>query len=67
MRPFKVDRHSPLHIAAIALDPHCVPQLDPTRDFEPELTYAQRLRNHIEFCVTQTQEDSENPDNIIIY
>jgi hypothetical protein len=46
----------------------CYPQLDPTRDFEPELTYAQRLRNYIEFTVSDTALfDAEDPKQIVIY
>lgn len=55
------------HEARIARDPMCYPQLDPTRDFEPELTYAQRLRSYIEFTVTQSTDNAEDPKQVIIY
>lgn len=55
--------------ADIARDPMCYPQLESYREiFEPELTFAQRLKGHIDFCLREDEiEESEDPNNIIIY
>lgn len=55
-------------IARCAADPMCYPQLDPRKDFEPELTYAQRLRYYIDFVVREDSKlDHEDPTQLIIY
>lgn len=54
-------------IAAIAADGMCCPQLDPRKDFEPELTYAQRLTAYIKFVTSEDRAEAEDPNIIIIY
>lgn len=70
-RPTKFVPHRRAHtaesIARVARDPMCYPQLDPRKDFEPELTYAQRLRGYIEFVVNDETLLHEDPTVVIIY
>jgi hypothetical protein len=71
--PFVLHNHHDGHFyylsaeARTARDPMCYPQLDPRRDFEPDLTYAQRLRNYIEFVVNDETLLHEDPTVVIIY
>jgi len=49
------------------LDPLVYPPLDRRADvFEPHLSFAQALRNHIEFCVAE-EPFSEDPTVLVIY
>jgi len=54
-------------IEQIAADGMCCPQLDPRKDFEPELTYAQRLAKYINYVTSEDRTDAEDPSIIIIY
>lgn len=51
-----------------ATDTFCYPPLDRRQDiFQKDLAFAQALRAHIEFCTTETRQDAEDPDQIVIY
>jgi hypothetical protein len=52
-----------------ANDGMCFPQLNPDEDmFYEGGSYANRLRNHIEFCVApQGIADAEDPKQVVLY
>jgi hypothetical protein len=56
------------HIRGLAEDPMCYPQLNPHKDLDPRgMTYAQRVRDFIEFTLEHDLEHAENPECIVIY
>lgn len=52
-----------------ANDGMCYPQLNPNEDMFCEgESYAQRLRRHIEFCLSETSlNDAEDPTQVVLY
>jgi hypothetical protein len=52
-----------------ARDCMCYPQLNPNEDCfaEPDETYAQRIRDHIEFVIADKGSDHEDPTQVVIY
>ena len=52
----------PLYITHNAM---CYPQIDPAKDLDGEGTFAQRLRDHIEFCIEDDEIDHLS-DTVII-
>ena len=46
----------------------CYPPFDRSKDmFEQELSFAQALRNHIEFAVTTQKDKAEDPSFVYVY
>ena len=53
----------------LARDFMCYPQLNPNEDpfHEEHETYARKIRDHIEYCVTNELCDAEDPKQLVIY
>lgn len=55
-------------ILTIVNDPMCYPPLDSSKEiFQRELSFAQRLRSHIEYVLTDEMMDHEDPKQVNIY
>ena len=56
-------------IEASAKDPFCYPPIDRNRDiFQNHMSFAQRLRSHIEFCLAEERRaEAEDPNQILLY